>query len=79
MAIWLGLALSMKAPLAVRSQMYHLGEMSAEKARQLSQKLAALSGVAEAVVLPDEGVAILKVKMASWDEQGVQNLIKGEA
>ncbi len=73
--IWLLLAMSMKAPPAVRSMMYHVEEMDAERAKWLSQRLAALDGVTEAVVVAEEGVAYLKVRMGGWDEQGALNLI----
>lgn len=76
-ALWLMLALSMKTPPAVKSRMYHTGELNADNARLLSQKLAALSGVVEAVVVPEENVAFLKVDMQHWDEQGIVELIEG--
>lgn len=76
MALWLLFALSMKAPPAVKSKMYHLQEMSADSARQLSNKLAALTGVRESVVIPEEGVVILKVDMQqSFDEIEVLRLL----
>ncbi len=77
MAVWFLAATGMKAPAAVRSQMYHLGRLSAEHARELTAKLTTLSGVAEAVVLADEGVALLKVSQSGWDEQGALELIGG--
>ena len=76
-AIWLMLAMSMKAPPAVKSRMYHTGELNEENARLLSQKLTALNGVVEAVVVPEENVAFLKVDMQHWDEQGIVELIEG--
>jgi predicted MFS family arabinose efflux permease len=75
MGIWLLLAVSMKAPPAVRSMMYHVGEMDGAGANRLSQRLGALDGVTEAVVVAKEGVAYLKVGMGGWDEQGALNLI----
>jgi len=76
MALWLMFALSMKAPPAVKSKMYHLQEMSADSAIQLSNKLAALVGVRESVVIPEEGVVILKVDMQQrFDEAEVLRLI----
>lgn len=76
MALWLLFALTMKAPPAVRSKMYHLDEMSPDRAKLLSAELAALPGVREAVVLPDEGIVILKVNMQQdWDEDSVLGLI----
>lgn len=76
MALWFIFALSMKAPPAVKSKMYHLQEMSAARARELSNQLGALKGVREAVVLPEEGVVILKVDMQQgWDEALALRLI----
>lgn len=77
MAVWLMVAASMKAPPAVKSRMFHIPQLSPERAKALAQRLAAVTGVAEVSVLADEGVAILKVNMAGWDEQGVTNLIEG--
>lgn len=74
---WLLAAFTMAEPPAVRSKLYHVGPMSDEKARALSAALAAVAGVTEAVVVPDEGVAYLKVAMAQWDEQNVVRLIEG--
>ena len=79
MGLWLLFAASMKAPPAVKSKMYHLSEMSADKGRQLSTRLSKLQGIREAVVLPDEGTVILKVDMQhAWDEAGVLDLIENE-
>ena len=76
LTIWLALAYTMKAPAAVRSKMYHVNEMDTEKSQQLSQQLAALSGVREALVLADERVAYLKVDMKGFDEEGVNKLLE---
>ena len=75
MAIWALLAITMQAPPAVKSKMYHLGK-NAAKAKNLATVLAALPGVKEAVVLQDEAVAIIKVDMyATWDETKILKLI----
>ena len=75
-ALWLLFAVSMKAPPAVKSRMFHLEGMSADAGRRLAERLAALNGVREAVVLADEGVALLKVDMHAWDEQAALEMIK---
>jgi MFS family permease len=76
MAMWLLAALSMKTPPAVKSKMYHLEEMTKAAAKNLSVRLGAVAGVREAVVLPDEGLVILKVDMQqSYDEAEVLRLI----
>ncbi len=76
MLLWLIAALSMRTPPAVRSKMYHLDEMAAAAARDLSGRLAVIAGVREAVVLADEGLVILKVDMQQeFDETEVLRLI----
>lgn len=76
MAMWLIAALSMKTPPAVKSKMYHLEEMTKAAAKNLSTRLGAVAGVREAVVLPDEGLVILKVDtQQSYDEAEVLRLI----
>ncbi len=76
MAVWLLAAIGMQAPLAVRSRMFHLGAMTAEQGLVLTSRLTVLRGVREAVVLSDEGVALLKVDLRDWDEASALNLIE---
>lgn len=76
---WLVFAVTMKAPAAVRTRMYHVQVMDTGAAHGLSRQLAALPGVHEALVLSGEGVAYLKVDMRGFDEQGVAQLLGGEA
>lgn len=76
MAMWLLLAVSMKAPPAVKSRMFPLEELSVEQGRQLAVRLAGIRGVREAVVLAEEGVALLKVDMRDWDELAAVQLIE---
>jgi len=77
--LWLIFAVTMKAPAAVRTRMYHVQVMDIGAAHGLSRQLAALPGVHEALVLASEGVAYLKVDMRGFDEQGVAQLLGGEA
>jgi predicted MFS family arabinose efflux permease len=74
--IWLLLALTMQAPQAVKTQMFHIGEHWRGDAVALSTKLAGLFGVKEAIVVIDERVAYLKVAQNGWDEAGARGLIK---
>jgi MFS family permease len=76
---WLIFAVTMKAPAAVRTRMYHVQVMDTGAANGLSRQLAALPGVHEALVLAGEGVAYLKVDMRGFDEQGVAQLLGGKA
>ena len=79
LTLWLIFAITMKAPAAVRTRMYHVQEMDTGRASGLSRQLAALPGVHEALVLASEGVAYLKVDMRGFDEEGVVQLLGGEA
>ncbi|MBV2234825.1 MAG: MFS transporter [Sterolibacterium sp.] len=75
--IWLLLALSMPAPPAVRTRLLPVAVCDVARAQRLSAALAGLQGVVEAIVIPDEGVAYLKVQTI-WDEIGANNLINEE-
>lgn len=77
--VWLAFAATMARPPAVRTRMFHVREMTATEAQELSARLARLKGVVEAVVVGEEGLAILKVDMHGWDEGGAEQLIEGVA
>lgn len=82
MFLWLLLASSMRAPLAIRTKMYTIdgvaGEMSNEQASLVRSELAKLAGVIEAVVLPQEHTVILKIdKSHDWDDTQVYKLLRG--
>ncbi len=74
---WLMLALGMTPPPAVRTRLFHVGDMDPAAAQRLALALGALSGVSEAVVVAAEGVAYLKVSMGEWNEAGAHLLIEG--
>lgn len=74
--LWIICAITMKAPAAVRSRMYHVQEMGADQSQELSRQLAAIPGVYEALVLVNERVAYLKVDMQGFDEEQVIKLLK---
>lgn len=65
--VWCGLAATMRQPRYLSSQLLHVGEMSPSEAELLAQRLARVRGVAEAVVIVEEGVAYLKVDKAILD------------
>ncbi len=76
MAGWLLASLSMMPPPAIKTRMFHVGAMPADQAALLKAQLAAVAGVVEAVVLAEEGVAMLKVSLKGWDEAGVRSLLE---
>ena len=75
MGAWLILALGMKTPPAVRTRMFRVEGLTGERADWLKGELSRLAGVREVAVLPDEGVAVLKVAKAGWDETAAMQLM----
>ncbi|WP_184037876.1 MFS transporter [Chitinivorax tropicus] len=73
---WLLVASSMRPPLPVKTQMFHIGDDWQGDVRELSRRLGGLHGVKEAVVIAEERVAYLKVLPQDWDEAGVMKLIQ---
>ncbi|OYY81748.1 MAG: hypothetical protein B7Y34_03770, partial [Methylophilales bacterium 16-45-9] len=82
MFLWLLLAFSMRAPLAVRTKMYTMRDtadaMTAEQADVMKREIVKLAGVVEAAVLPQERTVILKIdKSYDWDDAKVYQLLRG--
>jgi predicted MFS family arabinose efflux permease len=82
MFLWLLLAFSMRAPLAVRTKMYTMRDtadaMTAEQADVMKREIVKLAGVVEAAVLPQERTVILKIdKSYDWDDAQVYQLLRG--
>jgi predicted MFS family arabinose efflux permease len=61
LAIWLVLALTMQSPPRLSTRTITVGCQPAAEAQTLARRLGAIPGVAEAIVVADEGVAYLKV------------------
>jgi MFS family permease len=77
MSVWLAASLSMQAPPAIKTRMFHVGVMPSDQAERLKTRLSRVAGVVEAVVLGEEGVAMLKVSIKGWDEDGARSLLAG--
>jgi len=75
--LWLVVASGMRAPQALMTKMYHLPELGEDAAGKLRQSLAQLRGVREVLVVGNEQIACLKVEMTGFDEQAVEELVKG--
>jgi MFS family permease len=76
--LWFAVAVPMRGPQAAATRAYPVPRLDSKRADGLSRKLAAVSGVREAMVLTGEGMAYLKVDNARFDEQSVLELIAGE-
>lgn len=74
-AAWLAAVLTMPAVNFLSTRTVHIGKRSAAEAKKLGHELLAISGVAEAVVLADEGVVYLKVDANSLDEAALRRCL----
>jgi hypothetical protein len=66
--VWWLLAAAMQPPAKLSSHIYKIGGTAPADAGQLTRQLAGLAGVAEVVVVAEEGVAYLKVDRRQFDE-----------
>lgn len=69
--VWLLVAAGMKAPSHYSSYLLNVGQVSAAEASSIAERLRQVSGVAEAVVVPEDGVAYLKVDRHDLDEESL--------
>ncbi|MDH5692357.1 MAG: MFS transporter [Gammaproteobacteria bacterium] len=65
---WGVVTASMRNPRYLGSFMVRVGEVDERRARQLVEEMTAVQGVAEAVVIPEDGVAYLKVDNNAVDK-----------
>lgn len=75
--MWFLVASGMKTPASVRTKMYHLPALNQAEARILQNRLMALNGVREVMVVAPEQIASLKVDLSGFDEASVEQLLKG--
>jgi MFS family permease len=76
MVLWAIVAVRMNVPPPVRTRT--VAVTAALDPEELRRRLVEVPGVREAVVVPEQGVAHLKV-MPGWDEPGVMKLVEGRA
>jgi MFS family permease len=74
-ALWLAWAARMRRPPAVRTRLYHVLVGDEAAARALERRLRAVRGVAEAVVVTEEGTAYLKVDPHTLDERTLEQVL----
>jgi MFS family permease len=70
--IWLALSAGMRNPLALSTHLLNLGEVSEQKAEELTARLLKVAGVAEAVVVAEDGIAYLKVDRRNLDREALR-------
>lgn len=77
--LWLAVAVGMQAPRQVSSLLVKVGALNRDEASRLSGRLLQVSGVAEAVVLAEDGVAYLKVDRDTLDRTALSALFQETA
>lgn len=70
--IWFFVAATMHNPRYLSSHLVRVGPINEERARQLVSELTMVTGVAEAVVIPEDGIAYLKVDLHALDREALQ-------
>jgi MFS family permease len=78
-AVWLAVASGMPKPRPLSRRILAVGPLGEAEAAALTARLLAVSGVAEAVVVAEEGVAYLKVNEAGLDESALDALAPAAA
>ncbi len=73
--VWLLLALTMRPPRYLHSLMMSLEKTGIDDAALVAQRLQHIPGVEEAVVIPDEGVAYLKVDKTRLDTRQLEDFV----
>ncbi|MDH5777475.1 MAG: MFS transporter [Gammaproteobacteria bacterium] len=69
--VWLLVAVTMAQPSYLSSYTLQLGTVDEQSAHELVMKLTAVKGVSEAVVIPEDGVAYLKVDKRELDQEAL--------
>ena len=72
---WLLVALGMSPPKYLSTLLIRIGELAADEAHLLADELRGIAGVAEAVVVAEDGVAYLKIDKALLDQDALEDLI----
>ncbi|QSA99031.1 MFS transporter [Methylococcus sp. EFPC2] len=73
--LWLVLASGMRAPRHVSTLLVRVGAMAEDQARLLSEQLLGVAGVAEAVVVAEDGVAYIKADKQLLDRSALELLL----
>lgn len=74
-ALWWLIALGMEASVDLSSMLTHVDSIDAAAATELTGRLLALPGVAEARVVPEETAVFMKVNKQLLDQQALQSLL----
>ncbi len=76
--LWLGMVISMRQPPYLSSELVNIGPIDKSQAQELVMHLTAIRGVAEAVVIPEDEVAYLKVDQKALDREALLDYSNGQ-
>ena len=74
--LWLFIALTMRNPPALRTQLFHLEGLDAVSAAAFAQQAREIEGVHDVMVVPDENLVYLKVSVKGWQAQRFAELME---
>ena len=77
--VWMAFFAGLKPPRMLSSRMVSVTVRDAAAAQSMSAALEGVEGVEEAVVMADEGVAVLRVRSGQLDEAGLEGVLAGTA
>jgi MFS family permease len=72
--LWFLFALGMRNPRYLSTHMVSVGPLNGDEVSHLTARLTAITGVAEAVVIVEDGIAYLKVDRNALDEEALEQL-----
>ena len=70
--LWLLVSASMRNPLPLSTHLLNLGVVNEQMCDELTARLLEIAGVAEAVVVADDGIAYLKVDRKRLDQEALR-------
>ncbi|MBD3609183.1 MAG: MFS transporter, partial [Gammaproteobacteria bacterium] len=79
LSVWLLVAMTMKHPRYLVSQLIKVKVENEEQARRLSVELTGVRGVAEAVIIVEDGIAYLKVDKRALDREALHRFAAHES
>ena len=71
--IWFLVASTMQSPRYLSSYLVRVGQMDEKRAKRLAAEMTGITGVAEAVIVIEDGIAYLKVDLKALDREALQH------
>ena len=72
--LWFAVAFNMASPRYLSSHQISVGKVEPSAAAQLALRLTQIAGVAEAKVVPEQGMAYLRVDWNALDHEALQKI-----